>query len=67
MGHQHKSIPGFTAKYNLTRLVYYEAHADINEAIKREKQIKNLVRRKKIDLIEKENLGWKDLYDGLGR
>lgn len=60
--HKHKYVPGFTSKYNVEKLVYYEMFIDINEAIKREKQIKNLVRRKKIDLINKFNPEWKDLY-----
>ncbi len=60
--HREKLVSGFTEKYNLTRLVYYEVFEDINEAIKREKTLKNLVRRKKDLLIEKMNPGWKDLY-----
>ena len=63
--HKQKIIKGFTAKYNLDRLIYYEPHQDINEAIKREKQIKNLLRKKKIELIEKENPNWDDLYEKL--
>ena len=51
----------FTAKYNVNKLVYYEIYNDINWAITREKQIKNLVRRKKIEMIDKFNPGWKDL------
>jgi len=51
----------FTAKYNVNKLVYYEVYCDIRDAIAREKQIKNLVRRKKIEMINKFNYGWKDL------
>lgn len=61
---QHKTKANkdsFTAKYNVNKLVYYEIYHDINGAITREKQIKNLVRRKKIEMIEKFNSEWKDL------
>lgn len=61
---QHKtkeSKNSFTAKYNVNKLVYYEVYNDINGAITREKQIKNLVRRKKIEMINKFNPKWKDL------
>ncbi len=60
--HREKLVPGFTEKYHLIKLVYYEVFEDINEAIKREKALKNLVRRKKNSLIEKMNTEWKDLY-----
>lgn len=61
---QHKSGIGstFTTKYNVSKLIYYEIHQDVSEAIKREKQIKNLVRKKKIDLIHEMNPYLKDLY-----
>jgi putative endonuclease len=59
--HKHKLIPGFTSKYNITCLVYYEATADIRAAIAREKQIKGWLRSKKIALIESVNPTWKDL------
>jgi len=61
---QHKNkenANSFTAKYNIDKLVYYEVYNDINGAITREKQIKNLVRRKKIEMINKFNSEWKDL------
>ena len=61
--HKHKLIPGFTKKYNITRLVYFEEGTDIDSAIMREKQIKGWLRKKKIDLIEKENPEWKDLAE----
>ena len=53
----------FTAKHNVDKLVYYEEYNDVNNAIAREKQIKNLLRRKKIKLIEKMNPSWKDLAE----
>jgi len=62
--HKHKLVPGFTAKYNLTRLVYYEATPDIRAAIAREKQIKGWLRAKKIALIESMNPKWEDLSAG---
>ena len=60
--HKNKSVSSFSSKYNLEKLVYFEIFEDINQAIKREKQIKAGNRRKKIDLITKFNPGWKDLY-----
>ncbi|MEG8947703.1 GIY-YIG nuclease family protein [Rosettibacter firmus] len=59
--HKKKIIPGFTSKYNTTKLVYYEETKDIKTALAREKQIKGWLRRKKIELIEKENPLWEDL------
>jgi putative endonuclease len=61
--HQHKlkEIPGFTAKYNITRLVYYEETGDVLAAIEREKTIKGWLRAKKIALIESVNPTWQDL------
>jgi putative endonuclease len=50
--HKQKIVKGFTAKYNLDKLVYYENYADVNEAIAREKQLKGCRREKKITLIE---------------
>jgi putative endonuclease len=61
--HKHKLIPGFTSKYNITKLVYYEAGDDIYVAIAREKQIKGWLRAKKIILIESMNLDWIDLSE----
>ncbi len=63
--HKEKLIAGFTKKYNINKLVYYEIFADINSAIAREKQIKAGSRQKKIDLINSINPQWCDLYDGL--
>lgn len=59
--HKNKLLPGFTAKYNITKLVYYGIFNDINQAIAREKQIKGWIRKKKIDLIESVNPEWNDL------
>ncbi len=55
----------FTTKYKVRMLVYYEEHGDIREAIQREKTLKHYVRNWKINLIERENPHWTDLYPGL--
>ncbi|OGK15886.1 excinuclease ABC subunit C [Candidatus Roizmanbacteria bacterium RIFCSPHIGHO2_01_FULL_39_12b] len=60
--HKNKVIEGFTKKYNLIKLVYYEIFDDAVSAISREKSLKNLVRRKKEALINKINPNWDDLY-----
>ena len=57
----------FTARYNLTKLVYYEIFHSIEEAIDREKQLKAGSRRKKIELVNGINPEWKDLYDKICR
>jgi putative endonuclease len=62
--HKHKLIEGFTQKYHITRLVYYEETSDVHTALAREKQIKGWVRRKKIALIESVNPKWQDLSEG---
>lgn len=59
--HKNKLIEGFTKKYNLTKLVYYETCNNIEDAIHREKQLKNWHRQWKINLIETVNKEWKDL------
>ena len=59
--HKMKLIPGFTSRYDLTTLVYYESTVDINAALLREKQIKGWLRKKKITLIESVNPKWNDL------
>jgi putative endonuclease len=61
---QHKNdlVEGFTKKYGVHRLVWFEMHEDINVAIAREKQIKGWNRAWKIRLIEKDNPNWSDLY-----
>ena len=61
--HKNKVIKGFTEKYDVTQLVYYEVCNDVNEAIKRENQIKRWRRQWKMQLIEKTNPDWRDLYD----
>jgi putative endonuclease len=63
--HKLKLIEGFTKKYNVDKLVYYEVFDDINDAIEREKQIKSGSRQKKIDLISSMNSSWKDLSNKL--
>jgi putative endonuclease len=62
--HENKLIPGFTSKYNITKLVFYESTTNVDEAIKREKQIKGWLRRKKVSLIELMNPNWDDLSNG---
>jgi putative endonuclease len=61
--HQHKLVPGFSSKYNVNRLVYYEETSDIQEALHREKQIKGWLRAKKVELITSSNPKWQDLSD----
>ncbi len=61
--HKEKLVEGFTKRYNVNKLVYYEVTSDINSAISREKQLKGGSRKKKIDLINGLNPEWKDLYD----
>ena len=63
--HKEKMVEGFTKKYNVNKLVYYEVFDNIESAIEREKQIKAGSRKKKIDLIESINPAYKDLYYGL--
>ena len=61
--HRNHVVPGFTKQYNVTKLVYYEEHGDIYEAITREKRIKKWFREWKIELIESLNPSWDDLYE----
>jgi putative endonuclease len=61
-GHKTKIIKGFTEKYNVHKLVYFEQSGDIFAAIEREKQLKKWNRKWKLRLIEEENSDWKDLY-----
>ena len=63
--HKNNLVSGFTQKYNVHRLVYYEEHGNINAAITREKQMKRWKRQWKINLIEDVNPKWKDLYEEL--
>jgi len=60
--HKTKVNKCFTSRYNIIKLVYYETLNSIRGAIRREKQLKNLLRKKKVVLIEKNNPFWKDLY-----
>ena len=61
--HKNKLVEGFTKKYNINKLVYYEVFEDAYNAISREKQLKAGSRKKKLDLINKINKEWKDLYE----
>ncbi|MFO7773075.1 MAG: GIY-YIG nuclease family protein [Dehalococcoidia bacterium] len=63
--HKAKLVEGFTKKYNIVKLVYYEVCEDIESAILREKQIKAGSRQKKMQLIDSANTEWRDLYDQL--
>ena len=63
--HKNKLIDGFTKKYNVHNLVYYEQFNDISSAITREKQLKNWKRKYKLELIEKSNPNWTDLFEEL--
>ncbi len=63
--HKNKQVEGFTKKYNVRNLVYYEVYDDYWIAANREKNMKDWKRAWKVDLIQKENPEWKDLYDGL--
>ena len=63
--HKHDLIEGFTNKYNVNRLVWYEMHESAESAIIREKQIKKWDRKWKLELIEKENPQWIDLYESI--
>jgi len=61
--HKNKLVEGFTKKYNINKLVYYEQFFDVNEAIHREKELKKWRREKKDKLVENLNIEWKDLSD----
>ena len=63
--HKNHLIEGFTKKYNVTNLVWYEVHETMTSAISREKAIKNWKRAWKINVIEAMNPEWRDLYDDL--
>ncbi len=60
--HKQKLVSGFTQKYNIDKLVYYEEHNDVSFAIQGEKRLKKWNRSWKIKIIEEQNLEWKDLY-----
>ena len=63
--HKNKLVEGFTKKYEVDKLGYYEAFDDITQAIQREKQIKAGSRKNKLKLIESINPNWKDLYEDI--
>jgi putative endonuclease len=63
--HKNKLVNGFTAKYNVNKLVYFDSTSDVKSAISREKQIKGWTRRKRNELIASLNPGWDDLSDDL--
>lgn len=63
--HKNKLVDGFSKKYNLTKLVYYEVSSSITSAIEREKQIKGKSRNYKIGLIDSMNPNWNDLYESI--
>ena len=61
--HKQGLVPGFTTKYRVHLLVHYEPYEDVREAIAREKRVKRWLRKWKLELIEKHNPTWQDLYD----
>ncbi len=63
--HKNKVVEGFSKKYDLTMLVYYEQHENAESPIKREKRLKRSDRKWKIELIQKQNRDWKDLSEQL--
>ena len=63
--HKEKLVSGFTSKYNITKLVYYEEFEDIGNAILREKQLKDGSRQRKLQLVSGMNREWRDLYEEL--
>lgn len=63
--HKNQIIEGFTKKYHVHQLVYFERHQDMHSAITREKQMKKWNRAWKIALVEKENPGWRDLWEDI--
>ena len=63
--HKNKMVEGFTKKYNVSKLVYFEESQNVKSAIQREKSIKNLLRVKKEELINSINPEWKDLYNDI--
>jgi putative endonuclease len=63
--HRERLLPGFTNRYNVSQLVYYECTEDVSSAIAREKQIKAGSRQKKIELVNRFNPEWRDLYNEL--
>ena len=65
--HRESAVPGFTKQYDVKTLVYFEEHADIADAIQREKRIKRWARAWKIELIRSKNPDWRDLFGDIAR
>lgn len=63
--HKYRLMDGFTKRYNVSRLVWFESHADIHTAMAMEKKLKNIPRQKKVEIIETLNPEWSDLYSGV--
>ena len=63
--HKNRVVEGFTNKYNVHQLVYFEIHGDMEAAIMREKQIKKWKRKWKVELIQEQNPYWRDLYEDI--
>ena len=63
--HKNDLVEGFTKRYGIHRLVYYELHEDMESAINREKQMKQWNRAWKLELIEKQNPDWRELWEGI--
>ncbi|MBQ2826131.1 MAG: GIY-YIG nuclease family protein [Clostridia bacterium] len=63
--HKNEQIEGFTKRYHVHKLVYFERYSEINDAIAREKQLKHWIRAKKDQLVKKENPNWDDLGEKL--
>ncbi|MBI2462753.1 MAG: GIY-YIG nuclease family protein [Candidatus Spechtbacteria bacterium] len=65
--HKEKLIDGFTKKYNIGKLLFFEEYNDVEVAISREKQIKDYRREKKLALIKEQNLNWRDLWEDINK
>jgi putative endonuclease len=65
--HREGAVEGFTSRYGLKRLVYYESYPDIRDALQREKNMKHWPRLLKLALIQEMNPDWNDLYESLNR
>jgi len=65
--HREGVVDGFSKQYSVKHLVWYEVHTEITEAIRREKQIKKWERRWKVEMIQKSNPRWRDLYADITR
>ena len=63
--HKNDAVEGFTKRYRVHRLVYYELHEDMESAIRKEKHIKKWNRAWKLELIEKQNPDWRDVWEGI--